>query len=158
MKNILECAKLYEKLLNKDYVFTIENGFKFKLYFASDNFYHLLGLEKLTDIAQLHREKPNRIFRKILLEKIKVQDIQKSKYYHIIENRIDRFEYIIDLLNFDSSNKIIVDFDVNKLTFNTKLHNTKFVLYKHIENTYVHLTIGKKAILYPETFIVENGS
>lgn len=63
------------------------------------------------------------------------------------------------MLHYDISNKIIVDFDVNKLGFPSKLNNTKYILYKRIEkNRVCHLTIGSKQNLYPETFIVENGS
>lgn len=158
MENITECAKLYETLLNKDYIFTLENNIKIKLYFSADNFYHLMGLEKLIDIEQLKGKQATKIYKQILNRNISDSIIQKSKYYYVIENRIKYFEHITDLFDFNCSNKIIVDFDVNKLSFNTKLRNTKFILYKHIENTYIHLTIGNKSKLYPETFIIENGS
>lgn len=39
------------------------------------------------------------------------------------------------------------------------INNTNHILYKRIEDYRVcHLTIGSKQKLYPETFIVENGS
>lgn len=158
MDNILECAKLYEKLLGKDYAFVIENDIKIIIHFSAENFYHLLGLEKLTDVEQLKNKQPARVYKQILSETIKSSTIQKSNLYHLIENRIKYFEHIKDFLSYDSSNKIIVDFDVKKLSFKTKLHNTKFILYKHIDATYLHLTIGYKRVLYPETFIVEYGS
>ena len=158
MENILECAKLYEKLINKDYVFTVENDIKFTIHFTAENFYHLLGLEKLTDVVQLKNKQPARVYKQILSETIKSGTIQKSNLYHLIENRIKNFEHIKDFLHYEKSNKIIIDFNARKLPFKTKLHNTKFMLYKHIDTTYLHLTIGNKRILYPETFIVEYGS
>lgn len=157
MENILECAKLYEKLLDKDYVFTVENDIRFTIHFTADNFYHLLGLEKLTDVVQLKNNQPAKVYKQILSETIESGTIQKSNLYYLIENRIRYFEHITDFLNYDKSNKIIIDFNTKKLSFKTKLHNTKFILYKHIDTTYLHLTIGNKRILYPETFIVEYG-
>ncbi len=61
------------------------------------------------------------------------------------------------MLHFNKSNKIIIDFDRNKLSFDSYLKNTKYILYKRTDDKYIHLTIGNKAVLYPETFIVENG-
>lgn len=158
MNNISECASLYEKLLKKEYIFTLEGNIKISIYFSSSNFYHLLGLEKLIDVTQLSGKKPNQIYKQILKGRITDRLISNSKYYSLIENRINNFEKILDLLNFDRSNKIIIDFDINKLSFRTKLKFTKYILYKRINTNYIHLTIGFKEKLYPETFIIENGS
>lgn len=158
MNSILECARLYETLLKKEYIFTLEGNIKISIYFSSSYFYHLLGLEKLIDVTQLAGKKPNQIYKLILKGRITDSLISNSKYYRLIENRIKYFETILDLLNFDRSNKIIIDFDVNKLNFRTKLKFTKYILYKRIDTNYIHLTIGLKDKLYPETFIVENGS
>ena len=158
MNTISECAKLYQTLLGKEYIFTLENNINFSIYFSTSNFYHLLGLEKLSDITQLKGKKPNQIYKQILSGRITDGLISNSKYYHLIESRIQYFETLSDLLNFDRSNKIIIDFDLNKLDFKTKLKFTKYILYKRSNTDYVHLTIGSKNKLYPETFIVENGS
>ncbi|MDD6489847.1 MAG: PBECR4 domain-containing protein [Clostridia bacterium] len=102
MENITECAKLYQTLLNKDYIFTLENNIKIKLYFSADNFYHLMGLEKLIDIEQLKGKQATKIYKQILSGNINDSIIQKSKYYYIIENRIKYFEHITDLFDFIS--------------------------------------------------------
>ncbi len=158
MNTISECAKLYETILRKEYIFTIENNIKISIYFSTSNFYHLLGLEKLSDITQLKGKKPNQIYKQILNGRITDTLISNSKYFNLIESRIKNFETLLDLLSFDKSNKIIVDFDLNKLDFKTKLTFTKYILYKRSNTDYIHLTIGLKNKLYPETFIVENGS
>lgn len=158
MNTISECAKLYETILKKEYIFTIENNIKISIYFSASNFYHLLGLEKLSDITQLKNKKPNQIYKQILNGRITDTLVSNSKYYHLIESRVKNFETLLDLLSFDKSNKIIIDFDLNKLNFKTKLTFTKYILYKRSNTDYIHLTIGLKNKLYPETFIVENGS
>ncbi len=158
MNTISECAKLYETILRKEFIFTIENNIKISIYFSTSNFYHLLGLEKLSDITQLKGKKPNQIYKQILNGRITDTLISNSKYYNLIASRVKNFETLLDLLSFDQSNKIIVDFDLNKLDFKTKLTFTKYILYKRSNKDYIHLTIGLKNKLYPETFIVENGS
>lgn len=158
MNTISECAKLYQTLLKKEYIFALENNINFSIYFSTTNFYHLLGLEKLRDIAQFKGKKPNQIYKQILNGRITDNLVSNSKYYYLIENRIKNFETLPDLLNFDRGNKIIIDFDINKLNFVSKLEFTKYILYKRSNTKYIHLTIGLKDKLYPETFIVENGS
>lgn len=158
MSTIRDCAIVYHELLNKKYNFTLEGNIKFTLEFNPAYFYHLLGLEKLTDIAQFKGRKPAKIFKDIYSGKISDKIIHNSKHYHLIEDRIQHFDQLPNLLHFDKSNKIIIDFDRSKLSFNSYLKNTKYILYKRIDVKYIHLTIGNKAVLYPETFIVENGS
>lgn len=158
MNTISECAKLYETLLKKEYIFTIENNIRISIYFSTSNFYHILGLEKLSDITQLKGKKPNQIYKQILNGRITDNLVSNSKYYNLIESRVKNFEKLLDLLNFYKSNKIIIDFDLKKLDFKTKLTFTKYILYKRSNTDYIHLTIGLKDKLYPETFIVENGS
>ncbi|MBQ7522452.1 MAG: hypothetical protein IJU14_06200 [Clostridia bacterium] len=51
MSSLWECVELYQTLLSKDYLFTLENNISFKLFFNPNNFVHLLGLEKLRDIT-----------------------------------------------------------------------------------------------------------
>lgn len=158
MSSLWECVELYQTLLSKDYLFTLENNISFKLFFNPNNFVHLLGLEKLRDITYFKNNSSGNLFKLITEKQIDDSAISKSQYYSIIKSRIDYFKYLPDLLTFDKSNKIIVDFDFDKLPFTTKLHNTKFILYKRIGNVYIHLTIGNKKTLYPETFIVEQSS
>lgn len=158
MNTISDCAKLYQTLLKKEYKFTLENNINFSIYFSATNFYHLLGLEKLRDIEQFKGKKPNLIYNQILNGRITDNIVFNSKYYYLIENRIKNFETLLDLLNFEKNNKIIIDFDLDKLNFKTKLTFTKYILYKRSNTDYIHLTIGLKNKLYPETFIVETGS
>lgn len=155
METINECARLYKTLLNKKYIFTVEHNISFVIEFKPNNFYHLIGLEKLTDLATLQNKSASKIFKDLCNDKISHSDIQKSNHYNKIENRIFNFQYLKNLLCFDESNKIIIDFDKSKLELKTKLDNTKYILYKRTIPFIVHLTIGYKEYLYPETYIVE---
>ncbi len=157
MNDVKECAELYKTLLNKDYIFTLEQGIKFKLFFKMGNFHHLLGLGKLTDIENLNLKKnsPEDIYKKILNGTITQKMIESSSFYHKIENRIVNFQSILDLLNIEKC-KIIIDFDKNLLD-KTNLINTVYILFKHKKDGYVHLTLGDKGKgIYPETFFYEN--
>lgn len=155
METINECARLYKTLLNKKYIFTIEHNIRFLLEFKPDNFFHLIGLEKLTDLSILQDKSPKKVFKDLCNDRILHHDIQKSNHYSKIEDRVNNFYLIKSLLNFDESNKIIIDFDKSKLDFKTKLENTKYILYRRENPFIVHLTIGSKESLYPETYIVE---
>ncbi len=158
MATIRDCAILYQGLLKKKYKFTLENNISFTLEFSPAYFYHLLGLEKLTDITQLRNVSPSKVYKDIISGKIAHSTIQKSKHFELISDRIQYFENLPELVYFDKSNKIIIDFDKDKLDFNSLLKNTKYILYKRFDIKYIHLTIGSKLTLYPETFIVEPGS
>ena len=68
MDKLLECAVAYKNLF--DVTYDLKLGSKNKLvelslYFAKENFYHLIGLEKLNDIQKV-RGNPNKIFDKII--------------------------------------------------------------------------------------------
>lgn len=151
MNTILECASLYESLLYKEFILTLENGTVINIIFEKRNFYHLLGLHKLYDIDVLKGNKIQ-IYNKIFNEIITDKHIKKSSFYNKIENRVKYFDIVPELLN----SKIIIDFDP-MLLGNTELKNTKYILYRKHQFGYSHLTIGNKnGKLYPETFIVEN--
>lgn len=155
MKDIRECAELYSTLLYKDYIFTLEGDISFKLYFKYDNFAHLLGLGKLKDIEQLQTQAQGKIYKDILNGDISHSLICNSSKYSRIEDRIQHFEEITNMLDADKC-KIIIDFD-SKLVPNTELKNTEYILYRPIKNGYAHFTIGNKGHgVYPETFFYEN--
>ena len=154
-KDVFECAQFYSTLLNKKYTITLENDFKFSFYFTPNNFYHLIGLEKLGNISAFKGKSSGLIFKKILQKEISPQIIKNHKKYGMIANRIKYFERIGDLLDKEQS-KVIINFDCN-LVPTTKLFNTVFIFFAHEESGYTHLTIGKDGIkYYPETFIYEN--
>lgn len=152
MGTLEQCLHVYKTMLNKDYYITLENEIKIHVRFEKGNFYHLLGLHKLTDLKTLCvPNAPSIVFKDICKTKICHADIIKSVHYEKIENRINSFYLFPELLTFDKSNKIIVDFDKNLLK-KSELVNTKYILYKRLDGV-VHFTLGcKNAKIYPETF------
>lgn len=158
MKDIKDCAEFYSSLLNKEFVFTLETDIKFKLVFSKKNFHHLLGLGKLTDIAELNLNNnyADIIFGKILNGTIPPNKISNSTNYFKIENRINHFEQIADMLD-SGKCKIIVDFNKDIVPDGTNLKFTKYILYIHKNDDYLLFTLGDKGKgIYPETFFYEN--
>ncbi len=155
MKNIQDCAKLYLNLINKRYIFSLENGIEFSVVFKSGNFAHLIGLHKLVDLNVLKKKSANLLFDEILNGTIKPSFIESSVKYYLIKNRIKYFENIFDLLNKEKT-KVIVDFDKTLISGETQLDNTKYILYKIKDGGYFLLTIGNKGNgEYPETLFYE---
>lgn len=155
MKDIKECAELYKSLLNKNYIFTLENGITFTIYFQPSHFFHLIGLHKLNDLEKLTENSKSIVFKKILRGQITQAYIEKSLHYRSMSNRIQYFEEIANMLDKENS-KVIVDFDHSKLTFESELNNTKYILYRRVKDGCAHTTIGKeKRELYPETFFFD---
>ena len=160
MKNIQECAKFYSILTGKDYIFTLENDIKFKIYFLPGAFYHLIGLHKLSDLNSLKSNNPTTVYKDILNGNISVETIENSSFYYKIADRIAHFEKIADMLDKEKS-KIIIDFN-RELINGTELINTKYILYRDISlysndlSGYANLTIGERQNkIYPETFFYE---
>ena len=157
MKDIQECAKFYKTLMHKDFVFTLENGVKFKIFFKPSNFYHLIGLHKLTDVRQLTDANASysKIYKDIISGRISTKIIESSAFYNKISDRVKYFEKITDMLDKQKS-KIIIDF-APELVDGTELKNTEYILFRHLNSRYANLTIGKNDdYIYPETFFAED--
>ena len=154
MNTINECAEYYATLLNKNYHFILEDKTEFVLFFQKRNFYHLLGLEKLKDVEQLVSSNPVVVFDKIVSGKITQENLQKSSFYPKISDRIKYFQDLQNMLD-PNKCKVVVDFD-KSMVDDTKLRNTKYILYVHREEGYVLFTIGSiKLRIYAETFFME---
>lgn len=154
MGTLEQCVKTFDSLLYKEYILTLENGLKVIIHFEKGNFYHLIGLHKLTDLPQLcgKDSSASKIYKDIRRGKIAHKDICKSQFYYKIENRINYFSFTPDLLH----SKIIIDFDKSKLSYETELQNTQYILFKRLPHGYAHLTLGDKGMgIYPETFFYE---
>ena len=122
----------------------------------------MLGLHKLKDIPLIQKfnnpldkmVSANYLIGKIKKGDLTEKDIQKSVYYNQIQKRYIRFdtENLFGLTYTD----VIVDFDVNKLA-NSKLTNTKYILYEAEQEGYKQLCIAGKGSneYYAETFFFE---
>ena len=154
MKDIQQCAILYRSLLQKTYYYTLEEDTKFDFYFTSRSFYHLTGLHKLVDLTYLG-EKPEIAYKHVLSGRITQSDIERSVHYSSIEDRLEYFYLLPDMLN-DRLTKIVIDFDRSLVNGSSKLRNTRYILYKKADDVYVNFTLAKKGNqIFPETFFAE---
>lgn len=157
--DIQECAVLYQNLLNKKFIFTVEGDITFSIEFKKDNFHHLFGLHKLKDQQTLVIKKPQndaaKIYEKILNQEITAKTVEQSVHYSKIENRIKYFEKIFDTLDKDKC-KIIIDFDPTKVG-DSSLKYTKYILYVRMPEGYFLFTLGmvRNNKIYPETMFFE---
>ncbi len=147
------CIQTFERMLDKDYFLTLEDGTVLHLYFTKSHFKHLLGLHKLTDLDAFHPGKglsAKRVYEHIRNGKITFQTIRKSAHYNKIADRIACFPMIESVF----SKKVIVDFNPELLD-RCKLQ-AEYILYTEYKDGYLHLAIGHDVKRqYPESFFYE---
>lgn len=150
---LYQCILIYEQLMSNNYMYKLEGGIEFTIRFKKENFAHLLGLHKLIDI-NIFKKLDNGenvaglIYRKILKKEIKYSDIVKSRFFSDINDRIDYFSCINNLM----FSEVIINFDRTKV--NTKIQSN-MILFNRIRGKYIHLFIhNRNHKVYPETFIV----
>ena len=68
-----------------------------KIYFGAEHFKHLIGLQKLQDRPSVLR-KSEIVYKEILDSKITFDKIKSSKYLHLMEDRLNCFEKIKEVL------------------------------------------------------------
>ena len=158
MSMLMEAAKEYAKLFDKDYIYTLETGTVLQVYFIPGFFHHLIGLQKLKDIDVVIKRphnSPAYIFRNILNGKISLETIQKSKFFNEIENRLRHFSQIKHMVEFE---KVIVDFEPSRIR--SKMGKADYVFFKRSnDNMYLNLFLTgdakDKNKHIPLTFLAE---
>jgi len=132
MKKLFEIAQYYNEKLNKKIYYlkaTRKGGKEVNLYiiFSEDNFKHLSGIHKLTDLN--YSKLPSfDILNEILNETILYEDIIISDYFKDISNRISNLYIISDILN---DSKIMLS-KINEQSFNNI--KADFLLIKYLSN------------------------
>lgn len=141
MDKLLECTRVFEKLLDTQYRIII--GRKGKtveiiIGFSRLDFHHLMGLGKLKDlrIAKQNRET---VFNEILRGIITYEGITESRYLGLIQNRFEPLMSMEQLL------------DDNRLVFR---YNTKLNQFSLIEADYLLSTPHEGKDIY--IFIAKN--
>lgn len=153
----------YLRIVNFTMRYELQDNSIIQFKFSKKSFPHMLGLHKLKDIPLIQKfnnpldkmVSANYLIGKIKKGDLTEKDIQKSVYYNQIQKRYIRFdaENLFGLTYTD----VIVDFDVNKLA-NSKLTNTKYILYEAEQEGYKQLCIAGKGLneYYAETFFFES--
>lgn len=127
MDKLQECAKAFEKLLDKKYHIVIGRKGKsadIDLAFEAVDFHHLIGLHKLKDL-RLSRGNREKVFKDILSGHILFPDLEQSLYFNQIEKRIEIFSDLEKIL------------DDNRLVFkyNEKAHSFSLIQAEYLLST-----------------------
>lgn len=91
-----------DNLLNRKFRLRVgknKQEIQFDIVFATSNFKHLIGLNKLTDIPSTQNNSSAQIFRDILNNKLTYSEVSQSKYFSEAEERIEHFEDLYKALN-----------------------------------------------------------
>lgn len=104
MSDILyDAAVEYKKLRNIIYKIVLGKkgkSYTIQLHFPPESFFHLAGLQHLTDITFPSQNK-ERIYKEILMQKFSMQDIEKSIFFEecYIKERLENFYYLEKMLD-----------------------------------------------------------
>lgn len=144
-------------LTKKNFTLEIEGGITLSFHFDAKSFFHLLGLQYITDIPRVvsARNKAS-LVKQLLTDDVLFSQIQKSAHFGMIRRRVETLGKICDMLISDQC-EIIVEFDPAKVPA-TKI-KSKYLLYKRdMSNTYYLLGIATDGSgrYYPETYLVDS--
>jgi len=106
MNNIYDCVDSYAPLLDVEYSLLLGRKGKttlLNIQFCENDFFHLLGLQYLTDLAELKRDRKI-VFNALKSRIIHCHQIESSCFYNVITNRI-RYLPSLEFL-FDSNDTI----------------------------------------------------
>lgn len=143
MSDILTSAKAYEKLLDIEYQFILGRKSKqvrFSVFFDEYQFYHLAGLQYLTDRATLLYGDRKKLFNLILEKQIKEAQISSSDFYPQIKDRIEYLKYLESIFD---SNKTV--FKYNSQTHAFSAIKSDFLLKNEVNfrNVFTFLSEDK---------------
>ena len=152
MDLLKKCAVRYSEYIGNDFCFLLDCGLTFTASFQKRQFFHFIGLHKLTDLSDLNT-KSEIVLRNILSNVITLEDIKKSVHYPKIKDRLENF---LDIDSFVNS-KIIIDFDYTKVKGGNTRLMAKYILFKEHNGNNLHycFAIDRLGNYYPETFIVQ---
>jgi hypothetical protein len=170
---LLNSTKAYNRMLNNEYLFTVGKNQQLKSYrlrFTEYEYQHLFGLHKLKDRPNIVRTSSKKNFDRVLNENLDFSKIISSKFYGIIEKRV---ENIVDLEKYIDSFSEIYDWDMikaksdiagNIMIPNKSIRNDKNNIYIFFNNDGIDsnaelkigdIIIGEFNIEIPVSFIVE---
>ncbi|MEG1965768.1 MAG: PBECR4 domain-containing protein [Oscillospiraceae bacterium] len=141
MDKLQECAKSFEKLLDKKYHIIIGRKGKstdIELAFETEDFHHLIGLHKLKDIEALSGKR-GKVFRDVLNGHIPLSSIEKSPYFNQIKNRIEPFSDLEKILD---DNHLVFKF--NEKTNSFSLMQAEYLLATSYKANDIYIFLDRK--------------
>lgn len=159
MDELLKKYNDYMRLKDCRAEYLLGNGAIIDFVYKEENFIHLLGLHKLTDIQiiQLFNDKKNRMVQtKYIISRIKKGKftdamVKASVFYSNISSRYESFSY--DNLTTLVYTDAVINF--NSLLINSKLKSNYLLFEEKVNKEYNHLGIATDVITkkhYIETF------
>lgn len=133
------CAIAYRNLLNTEYAITAKKKNKIvdiTLYFKKEHFFHLIGLNKLTDIQALRNNK-TKIFDKILSGEITYETIKKSVHFNDMSERLEHFPSLENILD---DYELMIKFNSNKTKSKIK---AKYIIYFIKNDVVIHYFVDE---------------
>lgn len=155
MSDILQkAAKAYQQVCNHKYRYTLSNGKQVYIVFKPQNFVHLAGLRKLSDLYEFHKHNTaTNIYKNILRGKITCYDLQRSIHFNI--DAKERIENLCRLDHLLRTKQVVWNFDRAKTQVRTKLKSN--VLFFRDDGFDFYLMLGvvdEGQTYYPETFFL----
>lgn len=159
MDDLLQKYNDYIRLKNCRAEYLLSNGMVIDFTYKEENFIHLLGLHKLTDIQliQLFNDKNNKkVQTKYIISRIKKNKftdsmVKASVFYPNIESRYESFSYDnLTTLNYTDA---VINF--NPTLIKSKIKSDYLLFEEKANNEYNHLGIALDAATknrYIETF------
>lgn len=98
----MEAARVYQKLIGKEYRIRFSNGKAVRIIFKPSNFKHLAGLHKLRDLYPISSEQYGAValYKRILSGKMTLEDLKCSVHYDSqARERLESLCRIGELLN-----------------------------------------------------------
>ena len=147
MDDLLQKYNDYIRLKNCRAEYLLSNGMIIDFTYKEENFIHLLGLHKLTDIQliQLFNDKSNKTVQtKYIISRIKKNKftdamVKTSVFYPDIESRYESFSY--DNLTTLTYTDAVIDF--NPTLIKSKIKSDYLLFEQKTNNEYNHLGIAK---------------
>ena len=155
MTDLLQkAAKTYREICKKQYRYTLNNGQCVHIVFRPQNFVHLAGLRKLSDLYEFQPPfSAVNIYRSILRGDITMFDLQRS--IHFDSDAKERVENLCRLEEVLQTKKIVWGFDHTKTYVRTKLKSTVILFKDDGFNFFLMLGVAEEgATYYPETFFL----
>ena len=142
MGDILATAKSYSNLLDVEYHILLgKKGKNLSLIisFEETQFFHLAGFQYLEDIPDIFRSKRDVLFNKILSGIITQNQIESSKFYPEIK---DRIEYLVFLEQIMDSNETVFKYNPKLETFSAI--QADFLLKNELEARNIFTFLSQK--------------
>lgn len=117
MATIFECVDSFKKLLDIEYEFILGRKGKsvtLNIKFEKSHFFHLIGLQHLTDMAFALTGSREKLFDKIEKRYFDENIIKKSAFFSQIKSRIDEF---VNLESIFDSNELIFTYNETQDSF-----------------------------------------